>query len=106
MRRPPRFDALAMFGSPGIAAPFVRACPAALTGLLAGGLTDRGRTVDLMPAVAGIGLIQMSTMAAFAPSSSLHESLRNEAPIMRCGKQPCRKKIQTEKEEIRRKKTS
>jgi hypothetical protein len=52
-----------------------------------------------MPAVAGIGLIQLPTVAAFAPSSSLHESLRNEAPIMRSGSRTCRKKTQTEEEE-------
>ena len=105
LRRPPRFDALAVFGSPGIATPFARACPAALTGLLADGLTGRDRTVYLMPAVAGIGLIQLPTVAAFALSSSLHESLRNEASIMRPGSQACRKKTQTEEEEKRRKKS-
>jgi len=99
MRRPPRFDALAMFGSPGIVAPFVRECPSALAGLLAGRLTGRVRAVCLMPAVTGIGLIQLSTMAAFTPSSSLHESLPQEAPIMRRGPRACRKKIQTEEEE-------
>ena len=99
MRRPPRPDPLAMLGSFSVAAPQVRACPAALTGLLAGRLTGRERTILLMPAVAGIGLIQLSTVAALAPSSSLHESLRNEARIMRRSPQTCRKKTQSEEEE-------
>ena len=50
-----------------------------LTGLLAGLLTGRLRTVLLMPAVARIGLIQQFTVAALAPSSSQHWSLQDEA---------------------------
>jgi hypothetical protein len=51
-----------------------------------------------MPAVAGIGVIQLSTLAALTPSSSLHESLQHEAPIMRRRPRACRKKTQTEEE--------
>jgi hypothetical protein len=38
-------------------------------------------------------------MAALTPSSSLHESLPQEAPIMRRGPRARRKKTQTEEEE-------
>jgi hypothetical protein len=72
-----------MLGSFAVAATQARARPTALTGLFADGLTTRARTVFLMPAIARIRLIQLVAMAALAPSSSLHESLPHEAPIMR-----------------------
>jgi hypothetical protein len=70
-----------------------------LTGLPAGLLTGRLRAILLVPAVAVVGLIQLSTVAALAPSSSLHESSSMKRTIMRHDALARRKKTQPEEDE-------